>query len=71
MTSATSARSLPDMIAVLKQRVQEDMAPDDVSARELIDHLDMAWCAAERWRIEQWSPDFANGEGAFAEPRHA
>lgn len=66
MTNATSARSLPDVIAVLKQQVEEDMAPDDVSARELIDHLDMAWCAAERWRIEQWSPELASGEGGFA-----
>ena len=71
MMSAASARCLPDLIAALKRQVQEDMAPTDVSASELIDILDMAWCAAERWRIEQWSPDFANGKGAFAEPFHA
>jgi hypothetical protein len=43
-----------DMIQRFKDWVREDMEGDDVTAQELIEMLDLAWCAAERWRIERF-----------------
>jgi hypothetical protein len=51
---AISALSMADLIAVMRKHVAEDMLDDDVTAQELVENLDIAWCAAERWRIEQW-----------------
>ena len=66
MKNATAARSLPDLIAAMKQHVMEDMTRGDITAEELVDHLDIAWCAAERWRIEQWDPEFEHSETTAA-----
>lgn len=63
MNAPQSASTLPDVLTVLKRQVSEDMHRDDVSARELIDLLDITWCAAERWRIEHHHPEF-NGSAA-------
>lgn len=51
--STPSVSSMPDLIALLRKHVAEDMKPGDITAQELLDNLDIAWCAAERWRIEQ------------------
>ena len=50
---ALSASAAPDLIAVIRKHVAEDMRPGDITAAELLHNLDIAWCAAERWRIEQ------------------
>lgn len=47
--------SMPDLIAIIKDHVRENIgAKEDVTAKELIELLEMAWCAAERWRLERY-----------------
>ncbi|MEQ1707136.1 MAG: hypothetical protein ABL864_02255 [Terricaulis sp.] len=69
MKRALSAASMPDLITTLKQYVIDDMAPEDISAQELVEMLDLAWCTAERWRIEQFDMDLleagGDGEGSW------
>lgn len=47
-----AAATAADLIRKIRDWVREDMKTEDISAKELLDQLDMAWLAAERWRIE-------------------
>jgi hypothetical protein len=50
---ATAAVTLPDLIARLRAHVRDDMRSGDDAAEDVIEALDIAWLAAERWRLEQ------------------
>lgn len=55
-----AAASTADLIQRAMDWVRDDMKAEDVSAKEVLDQLEMAWLAAERWRIETfelWSDD--------------
>jgi len=67
MIRAPAAKSIPDLIAKMRGYVSEDMSPDDLTALELLEYLDITWCFAERWRIEQWDPE--DDHGAQTPPR--
>ncbi len=69
MKRAAAAASLPDVLTTLKQHVQADMDEDDVSAQEVVEYLDLAWCVAERWRLEQYEMDAIEKQLA-EEPPH-
>ena len=61
---AVVSATLPDVLMRLRQHVREDMAPDDEGAEDVLELLDLAWLAAERWRLEQYG--FRDSEGEFA-----
>lgn len=55
-----AAASTADLIKKVMDWVREDMNAEDVSAKEVVEQLEMAWLAAERWRIETfnlWNDD--------------
>ena len=62
--AATVALTLPDVIAHLRQHVRQDMRTGDEGAEDVLDALDLAWLAAERWRLEQCG--FHDGDRAYA-----
>ena len=54
MNGEHAAAATADLIKKIQDWVREDMKADDHSGEDLIEMLDLAWCAAERWRIEQF-----------------
>lgn len=54
MKGEHAAAKTADLIKKLRDWVREDMDRADLTASEVIETLDLAWCAAERWRIEHF-----------------
>ncbi len=48
-----SIEALPDAISRIAQLARSEADRDDETQRELLEALDTAWLAAERWRIER------------------
>jgi hypothetical protein len=46
--------TLPEVLRTLQNQLREDIDPGDISAQELMEALDFAWLAAERYRLEQF-----------------